>query len=419
MSESEKLQESNEEKTSTNKNNNNELNLDNTESKTNLKNGQFILTPLESLIINKKMPFGFKLDTEENILKSIENAKMKKKAINSESIHRSRPKKISEFINYNNEYNEDGKKYFREKKQINKEDYKQIGGKISMIKKCEKCLEKLKLNQNYHFFYNSSSFGNPCLSEIEKNIKNNKYKSNYDFFMDLRKVWNYYYQTYYSEPDVYQKTCKMSELSEELFKNFDNIIEDKKPEINQLKEKLNNIEKGLNDMKSKGNLPQKKSNNYDKPMSMEEKNILGNAIRNLNKEQLKGIIKLLRDSKLNQSESGQNKYFEFDIDKLPLKKLRELEKYVKDCEKDSVNNREKNKEQNEQIQKLKDGLRNNNNEKNINNINDGKSNSLNQVNNHNNQNSDKNFLSKKKKNVSEPSSSSESESDSFSSLEKN
>ena len=366
MSESEKIQESNEEKTSTNKNNNNELNLNNTESKTNLKNGQFILTPLESLLINKKMPFGFKLDTEENILKSIENAKMKKKSINSESIHRSRPKKISEFINYNNEYNEDGKKYFRERKQINKEDYKQIGGKISMIKKCEKCLEKLKLNQNYHFFYNSSSFGNPCLSEIEKNIKNNKYKSNFDFFMDLRKVWNYYYQTYYSEPDVYQKTCKMSELSEELFKNFDNIIEDKKPEINQLKEKLNNIEKGLNDMKSKGNLPQKKSNNYDKPMSMEEKNILGNAIRNLNKEQLKGIIKLLRDSKLNQSESGQNKYFEFDIDKLPLKKLRELEKYVKDCEKDSLNNREKNKEQNEQIQKLKDGLRNNNNEKNIN-----------------------------------------------------
>ena len=43
------------------------------------------------------------------------------------------------------------------------------------------------------------------------------------------------------------------------------MIEEKKSEIKQLKEKLNNMEKGLNDIKSKGNLSQKKINNYDKP----------------------------------------------------------------------------------------------------------------------------------------------------------
>ena len=31
-----------------------------------------MLTPLETLIINKKMPFGYKLDTEDNIIKSKE-----------------------------------------------------------------------------------------------------------------------------------------------------------------------------------------------------------------------------------------------------------------------------------------------------------------------------------------------------------
>ena len=408
MSQTEIIKETSPENISINNNENNESYLDTSQSKNIIKNGQFILTPLESLIINKKMPFGFKLDTEENILKSIENAKMKKKTIISESTHRTRPKKISEFKNYNN--NEDGKKYFRERKQITKEDYRQLGGKIPEIKKCEKCLDMLKKNEYYQFFYNPSSIGIPCLSEIEKNIKNNKYKSFHDFSMDLRKMWNYYFQTYFSDPDIYQKTCKMSEFSEDLFKNFNEMIEEKKPEIKQIKEKLNNMEKGLNDIKSKGNLSQKKINNYDKPMSIEEKNSLGNAIRNLNKEQLKGIIKLLSDSTLNKSQSGQNKYFEFDIDKLPCKKLRELEKYVKDCEKES--NKEKNREQNEIIQRLKDDLRNNINEKN----NDVKSNQV--SNNNTNQNLEKNLM-KKKKNVSEPSSSSESESESISSLENN
>lgn len=63
------------------------------------------------------------------------------------------------------------------------------------------------------------------------------------------------------------------------------------------------------------------------PMTVEEKNQLGNYIRSLNKEQLKGIIRILNDS----DSYPKTKYFEFDIDKLPTKKLRDLEKYVKEC----------------------------------------------------------------------------------------
>ena len=153
-------------------------------------------------------------------------------------------------------------------------------------------------------------------------------------------------------------------------------------------------------------------------MSIEEKNSLGNAIRNLNKEQLKGIIKLLSDSKINQAQSGQSKYFEFDIDKLPIKKLRELEKYVNDCEMEMNKNRENNQEQNAEIQRLKDDLRYKTNEKNIN-SNDVKHN--NQISNNNFQNieQDKQNIMKKKKNNSESSSSSDSDSESISSIEKN
>ena len=57
----------------TTKNNNNNLNL--VENKIELKSVEFMLTPLETLIINKKMPFGYKLDTEDNIIKSKDIAK--------------------------------------------------------------------------------------------------------------------------------------------------------------------------------------------------------------------------------------------------------------------------------------------------------------------------------------------------------
>jgi hypothetical protein len=62
-------------------------------------------------------------------------------------------------------------------------------------------------------------------------------------------------------------------------------------------------------------------------MTMEEKTILGENIGQLNIEQLKGIIKII---KYNISDN-KDEFFEFDIDKLSIKKCRELETYVKNC----------------------------------------------------------------------------------------
>lgn len=51
-------------------------NLNQITDKTNeLSNGQFFLSPLEAILINKKMPFGIKLESEENVLKSIDMSK--------------------------------------------------------------------------------------------------------------------------------------------------------------------------------------------------------------------------------------------------------------------------------------------------------------------------------------------------------
>jgi len=70
----------------------------------------------------------------------------------------------------------------------------------------------------------------------------------------------------------------------------------------------------------------------DRPMTITEKNILGNKIRMLNQEQMKGIINILSDQ---CSVDNDSKFFEFDINTLATKKLRDLEKYVKKCLKGS------------------------------------------------------------------------------------
>ena len=56
-------------------NDNTDINSTNNKNITELKEGEFIFTPIETMIINKKMPLGFKLDTEENIIKSNEFVK--------------------------------------------------------------------------------------------------------------------------------------------------------------------------------------------------------------------------------------------------------------------------------------------------------------------------------------------------------
>ncbi len=393
-------------------NDNTDINSANHKSVIELKEGEFIFTPIETMIINKKMPLGFKLDTEENIIKSNEFVKQninKKKKL--ETNHRSRTKKIPELGSFTDDYNDNGKKYLRQRKVNQKDQIIKPENKMTSKEKCEKCLEILKSNSNqlYNYFYNPSTMNTPSLLQIEKNIQNNKYSNTYEFFMDIRKIWFYYYQNYSNNPDIYEKTSKMSKLSEDLFKNIDNLFGDNNHEFHNIKQKLNHFEKDLNDYKTNGGMisQNKNVNNMNNTMSIKEKNNLGNAIRNLNKEQLKGIIKLLSDSKINQHQTGQTKYFEFDIDKLPSKKLRELEKYVKECEKETKNNINNNKEQNEQIRKLKHDLSNKNNP--IENV---------DKNFQNNSEPKKSNLQNPKNNLSESSSSSDSDSDSFSSLNK-
>ena len=199
-----------------------------------------------------------------------------------------------------------------------------------IYKKCRKGLDKIKESKYANNYYQSNNPDVPCLANIEKKVNNYEYKSIYDFEMDVRRIWNYYFKLEQNN----EITSKMSDDWEKICADLDNP--NTEMSMASVRKRTEQIQKELEEMKdnnlTKESVPapvKKVNQNYEqnKPMTVEEKNQLGNNIRSLNKEQLKGIIKILSEN----NPIPQSKYFEFDIDKLSTKKLRELEKYVKDC----------------------------------------------------------------------------------------
>lgn len=179
------------------------------------------------------------------------------------------------------------------------------------------------------------------LSEIEKKIKNFQYPSIHAFSYEVRKLWKHYFLLGSSTSiELYQKTIEISKIFEDAFEIEENPNENSNfdylnKKIQKLESQFNNTEK----LKQTGGVVVGNSNIqkqpirqqvplHEKPMTITEKNILGNNIRQLNQDQMKGIISIVSDQ---FSLDKCSKYFEFDIDKLSTRKLRELEKYVKKC----------------------------------------------------------------------------------------
>ena len=315
---------------------NNSKRINKDESQNESKKALHLLTPLESFLLNKKMPHGFKFETEENLLKISEIPKNQPKRIRQ-------PIRFSDNLYKTNNRNYDKINIINQQKIRNNQKNYNIENlpknvtptKYKEIQKCLRGLNMIKDTQWIKNFYQSNHPDIPCLSNLEKKVNNYEYETFYDFAMDVRKIWYYYFSL--GEQDnnnIYDITSKMSDAWEQIYSEIENT--------NDEYSIANNIKKRTEKKKEYNNeyIPQykdnenitppskkvKEQNNENKPMSLEEKNILGNLIRSLNKEQLKGIVKLLSNNN-----DINTKYFEFDIDTLPIKKLRELEKYVKNC----------------------------------------------------------------------------------------
>ena len=334
------------------KNNSNSIN--DPKNKPELKLGEFYFTPLESFIINKSMPHGYKLELEENLLKLME----------SESKERKKNKKGKNLLKYqnvinNNEIKQNNKKEKKEQSQakkrinqdfnldnipndINREKYK-------IAKKCKIGMERIKDSPLAKNFYEFNDVDTPSLSKVEKKLNNYEYNSFYDFEMDIRKIWSYFfYLGEKGDKQIYENTSKMSEKWENICSELENLnvdmhepvsnsvarrAEKNRKELSEHKEnnkdKINKSFTNKKDIIKNGNKDINININNKQEvtgtMSGEDKNKLGKLIRNsLNREQLRGIAKILMGK-------DDVKILEFDMDQLPYEQLKKLEKYVYDC----------------------------------------------------------------------------------------
>ncbi len=211
------------------------------------------------------------------------------------------------------------------------------------------------------FKLSSPSFNKefPQFNCVEKNVKNNLYLSVNDFANEVRNIFSEIFY-YFNDTYQYDKTLILCEKFEKIYKDYDNKVFIKEAKnltesINKLKKELrqtenfkatynsnynnrNNSMSNINKNKFKLSLSYTSSNEDNDEMisevSMKKfKNEIGNKIKQLNKEQKKGILSVISSNCLD-SGSDQN-CMKLDINKMPFNQLKELEKYVNNCIKDN------------------------------------------------------------------------------------
>ena len=300
----------------------------------NLKNGQFMLTPLECILINKRLPFGIKLETEDNILRSVDFVKANEKRKENLKNHKIKTLEKNNFVTINHNINTNNNNHKNimpniistnninnninnvsynnsinninnniEKNNSNNNSYMNMNNNNTVIKKkrtynvhnrnkdkkieqkCQLCIDEIKKYPLANLFYNTSSIL-PSLTLIEKNIKNSKYNDYSELLKDLREVWEYYFQQNTLNPDIYNKTFQMSEIAEKIYNKVDKmnfsvekVHKNNEFNLNDFTNKLNGLEKEINDYKdhnlyqnsSNYNLTNK-NNSLEKNMTYDEKN---------------------------------------------------------------------------------------------------------------------------------------------------
>ena len=180
------------------------------------------------------------------------------------------------------------------------------------------------------------------LSTIEQKLVNGEFDNAYQFAADVRKMWNnsFYYNAAGSE--LYQITMQLSALFEQLMKGSEGvIINDRKDAIQDLYKKIEKMSKEIRELSAtrapvptNPKVPGKAQ--VEKPMGIHEKRQLGQNIRKLDPKYLKGVLDIVKECMAIQGEE-----LEFDIDKLPAKVCRELERYVKQCLQNSTRTKKK------------------------------------------------------------------------------
>lgn len=231
---------------------------------------------------------------------------------------------------------------------------------------------KIKNGKNKLLFkvFNEFKLSSPLYKEypqfnfIEKNLKNNLYSSLNELVNEIRNTFSHIFFSS-NDSDKYNKIYNLCESFEKIYKEYDNKLFLKESKnlhdiINKLKKELrqteiiknssniniiannklyyNNSDNIYNKNKFNININDSDgSENLSDISAKKYKTAITNKINKLSNEQKRGIRSIISDNCLLEQNSESN-VMKVDVNKMPFKQLKQLEKYVNKCIKDNSKN---------------------------------------------------------------------------------
>ena len=273
--------------------------------------------------------------TGDSVLSNCDHSEVKKEK-SKQKIERKNTKKVSNISKYETPL---GRKTKRGKQRAKGGDGKN---------------NKYKIILN---IFNEFKISSPLYKEfsqfhaIEKNIKNEIYSSSADLANDIRNLFSSIFLNFYNEPEKYNKTLILCELFEKIYKKYDNKILTK--ECKNLLETINKLKKELRQTELSKNMSSENLNiNFansstklklniggegDNDVSVKNyKNAIMSKIQKLNKEQKKGLYKVVSAECIGTN--IQDNVMEINVNKMTRNQLKQLEKYVNKCIRENSNN---------------------------------------------------------------------------------
>ena len=163
------------------------------------------------------------------------------------------------------------------------------------------------------------------ISTVEKKIQDFQYNSFAEFEGDMRKIWRNALKYNPAHTQIHEMTLDIQKYFEKM-----NSEESEMDKFNKMKNRVLDNEKKIDRAQSKagGGRHNKmggyKIPNIDQPLTYQEKKNLSTMIRSLETEHLLGVWEIVSEG----NDQIKDNEIEFDIETLPVRKARELEKYV-------------------------------------------------------------------------------------------
>mmetsp|Transcript_13563 Transcript_13563/g.25590 ORF Transcript_13563/g.25590 Transcript_13563/m.25590 type:complete len:411 (-) Transcript_13563:889-2121(-) len=180
------------------------------------------------------------------------------------------------------------------------------------------------------------------LATVEEKLRNNEYETAYQFAMDVRKIWSNSFRFNAKGSDLYSMTMEISAMFEKLIEgNEQLVLNDKKDVLHDLYRKVERMSKEIKDLHARGSTKALPKTFNEKPMTLQEKRVLGQNIRKLDPKHLRGVLDIVRDSMSLDADGGE---LVIDLDTLPPRVCRELEHYVKNLNQGATKSVKKKKD---------------------------------------------------------------------------